>query len=66
MNNSVDDTTYVEWARGYERETTNDEYRQKYKQIYENGSPYEVVYRTTGLGGLHPHITAMVPIKNSS
>ena len=66
VNNSVDDTTYVEWARGYERETTNDEYRQKYKQIYENGSPYEVVYRTTGLGGLHPHITAMVPIKNSS
>ena len=67
VNNSVDDTTYVEWPRGFERETTNDEYKQKYKNIYENGSAYETIYRTSGLGsGVHPHITTMVPIKNSS
>ncbi|MBQ3401001.1 MAG: hypothetical protein IJG61_06330 [Lachnospiraceae bacterium] len=27
IDNTVDDTTYVEWPLGHERETTNDEYR---------------------------------------
>ncbi|MBQ9464868.1 MAG: hypothetical protein IJU67_06270, partial [Lachnospiraceae bacterium] len=64
IDNSVDDTTYVEWPLGHERETTNDEYRQKYIELYENGSDYETVFRTRNLDGYHPHVTTMVPIRN--
>ena len=31
VNNSVDDTEYTPWELGHFRDTTNDEYRQKYK-----------------------------------
>lgn len=65
VNNSVDDSEYVEWELGYKRNTTNDEYRRKYKAIYEEGSPYETVYRARPTDGQHPHITTMVPVKNS-
>ncbi|MBQ3481630.1 MAG: PP2C family protein-serine/threonine phosphatase [Oscillospiraceae bacterium] len=66
VNNAVDDTSYTAWELGHERETTNDEYRQKYQAIYEQGSPYETVYRIRTNDGLHSHITTMVPVKNSS
>ncbi len=65
VNNAVDDTEYVEWERGYERNTTNDEYRRKYKAIYEEDSEYETVYRFNPGDGLHPHITTLVPVKNA-
>ena len=66
VDNSVDDTSYTEWEFGHERETTNDEYRRKYKALYEENSPYETIYRTKALNGLHPHITTLVPVKNSN
>ena len=65
VNNAVDDTSYTEWALGYRRDTTNDEYRQKYRAMYEQTAPYETIYRTTRLNGLHPHITTMVPVRDS-
>ena len=66
VNNSVDNTEYTPWELGYKRDTTNDEYRQKYKKLYEEGSLYEVIYRIHTTDGIHPHITAMVPVKNSA
>ena len=45
IDNSVDDTSYTEYALGNERDATNDEYRRKYKAIYEQESPYETVFR---------------------
>ncbi len=65
LDNSVGDTAYTEWEIGHQRDTTNDEYRQKYKAIYEQGSPYETIYRVNPTDGSKPHITTMVPVKNS-
>lgn len=64
--NDVDNTKYTPWALGYKQNTTNEEYRQKYIQIYENGSSYETVFRFHTSNGSHPHITTLVPVKNSA
>ena len=64
VNNSVDDSSYVEWELGYRRDTTNEEYRQKYRAIYEGQAAYETVFRLRTGDGSHPHITTMVPVKN--
>ena len=66
VDNEVDNTNYAEWEIGYERDTTNDEYREKYRALYEDESLYETVYRLKVDKGLHPHITTLVPIRNSS
>ncbi|MBQ6575500.1 MAG: SpoIIE family protein phosphatase, partial [Lachnospiraceae bacterium] len=65
VNNEVDDTAYTAWELGHKRDTTNDEYRQKYKAIYDQEAPYETVYRTKTTDGQHPHITTLVPVKDS-
>ena len=64
VNNSVDDSDYTEWELGYQRDTTNDEYRAKYQALYEHESDYETIFRMNPSGGVHPHITTMVPIEN--
>ena len=65
VNNTVDNTSYSPWELGYKRDTTNDEYAEKYRAIYNQEVPYENVYRIKVTGGVHPHITTMVPVKNS-
>ena len=50
---------------GYLRETTNDEYRVKYRALYEGESDQELVVRDNGYIETDPHITAMIPLKNS-
>ena len=65
VNNAVDNSSYTEWELGHPRDTTNEEYRTKYKAIYELGSPYETVYRIRTTDGQHSHITTMVPVKGS-
>ena len=65
-DNSVDNSDYVPWELGYTRETTNDEYRQKYRAVCEEGSAYETVYRLHTTDGQHPHITTIVPVRNSA
>ena len=65
VDNSVDNSNYVEWELGDAHDTTNQEYASKYRQLYENGSPYETIYRLNPGQNLHPHITTIVPIKNS-
>jgi len=66
VDNSVDNSEYKVWELGYRRNTTNDEYRRKYKAIYEQEVPYETVYRIRTTDGQHPHITTLVPVKNSA
>ncbi len=66
VDNTVDDSHYVEWELGHEQDTTNEKYREKYKAIYEDGSPCETIYRVRDLGGMNPHITTMVPVKDDS
>ena len=66
VNNSVDDSNYSEWELGHKRDTTNDEYKEKYKAIYEEGSDYETVFRLHTNDGSHPHITTLVPVKNTA
>ena len=66
INNSADYTEYTEWELGHKRNTTNEEYRQKYRALYEQGSPYETVYRLNPADGHQPHITTMVPVKDSA
>lgn len=59
------DSGYTPWAVGYKRETTNDEYRKIYRDIYEYGTEQGTIVRTEGLGGQAAHITSLIPIKNS-
>ena len=66
VDNTVDNTSYTEWELGFRRDTTNDEYRKKYRAMYEKTAPYETVYRTTRLNGHNPHITTMVPVSDSA
>lgn len=66
VNNSVDNTDYTEWELGHQRDTTNDKYREKYKAIYEEGAAYETVFRMKTTDGQKPHVTTMVPVKNSA
>ena len=65
VNNAVDDSSYTPWELGYRRDTTNDEYREKYRSIYEQQETFQTVFRRSTRDGQHPHITSMVPVKNS-
>ena len=66
VNNEVGNSNYTEWELGYQRSTTNDEYRQKYKALYEEGSEYETIFRLKPADGARPHMTTLIPVKNSS
>lgn len=65
INNEVDRSNYVEWDLGQQRDTTNNEYKDKYHRIYQNESKYETVFRFNTDDGSHPHITTIVPILDS-
>ena len=66
VDNTVDNTSYTRWELGYRRDTANEEYSQKYKAIYEEGSLYETVYRMQTTDGSHPHITTLVPVRGTA
>ncbi len=59
-------SSYTHYEFGYVRETTNDEYREKYRALYEGDSDRELVVRDKGFIETDPHITAMVPLKDGS
>lgn len=65
VNNAVDNSSYTEWEAGYRREATNQEYSNKYRNLYEKRSVFETVYRLNPGKGVHPHITMIVPISDS-
>ena len=50
---------------GYHRETTNDEYKEKYRALCEKKSEREMVIRDQGYIETGSHITMMVPLKES-
>ena len=56
---------YTVYDFGYVRETTNDDYRQKYRALYEEGSEKELVVRDKGYIETDPHITAMIPLRGT-
>ena len=56
---------YTLYDFGYVRETTNDDYRMKYRAICEEGSTREVVIRDKGYIETDPHITMMIPVTGS-
>lgn len=58
-------SSYTPWEVGYRRNTTNEEYRQIYIDIYENGLERGYIARTSNLGGKEPHITVLIPVKDS-
>ena len=66
VNNEVDNSGYTEWELGYKRDATNDEYRRRYRAIYEQGSEYETIFRLRPSDGAHPHMTTLVPVKDVS
>lgn len=67
VNNEVDNTEYTPWELGYQRNTTNDEYREKYRLLYEKQETFQTVFRRSSSPGVHhPHITSMVPVKDSA
>lgn len=56
---------YTQYSFGYYRQTTNEDYKTKYRRLYENVSEAEIVIRDRGYIETDAHITAMVPIKDS-
>lgn len=58
-------SSYTVYDFGYVRETTNDEYKQKYKALYDGVSEEEIVIRDKGYIETDSHLTAMVPLKGS-
>ena len=59
------ESSYTYYPFGYYRETTNDEYREKYRALYEGATERELVIRDKGYIETDPHITAMVPVKGA-
>ena len=57
------ESSYTFYNFGYVRETTNDDYRKKYRALYELASEQELVIRDKGYIETDPHITAMIGLK---
>ena len=60
MNSSAN---YERYPSGYVRKTTNDEYRQAYREICENGKQKATIFRDKGDSETGHHITVMIPVK---
>lgn len=63
----LDAGNYSEWDLGFrygERYTKN--YQEYYRKLYNKEIEYGVAYRTSNLRGKDPHITVMIPVKDSS
>ena len=58
-------SSYSVYDFGYVRDTTNDEYRAKYRALYDLESEQELVIRDKGYIETDPHITAMIGVKGS-
>ncbi len=65
LNVPSEESGYTPWEVGFERSTTNEEYRSIYRDIYENGLQRGTIYRLKDLRGKDPHITSLIPIHGS-
>ena len=59
------ESKYTIYDFGYVRDTTNDEYRQKYRVLYDLEAERELVIRDRGYIETDAHITAMIGLKGS-
>ena len=59
------ESKYTIYDFGYVRDTTNDEYRQKYRALYDLEAERELVIRDRGYIETDAHITAMIGLKGS-
>ena len=59
------DSSYTKYDFGFVRDTTNDEYREKYRMLYEQTADRELVIRDKGSIETDSHITAMIGLKGS-
>ncbi|MCI7124907.1 MAG: PP2C family protein-serine/threonine phosphatase [Agathobaculum sp.] len=62
FNTVNENSGYTPWEIGYRRETTNEEYRNTYRDIYENGLTRAAIARTDALDGREPHTTVLIPL----
>ena len=60
------ESEYTPYEFGYLRETTNDEYKEKYKNLYDGKTDKETVIRDKGYIETGSHITIMIPLKDSN
>ena len=60
------DRDYELYDFGYVRETTNDDYCEKYRLICEENAPRQLVIRDKGYIETDPHITMMIPLKTNT
>jgi len=58
------ESTFSRYDVGYYRQTTNDDYKAKYRRLYEGASDYEIVVRDRGYIETDAHLTTMVPLKD--
>ena len=66
FSTKLQDADYTLYDFGYYRETTNDEYRAKYRSLCEGESNHELVIRDKGYIETDPHITAMTSLIDSN
>ena len=59
------DTEFTEYPYMHRKDTTNDDYINGYRALYEQRSQQETVVRDRGYIESEPHITAMIPLKDS-
>lgn len=59
------DSVYTPWEVGYVRETTNEEYRRIYEELYNKEFEYTTLARVSNLNGREPHITLLTSLKDS-
>ena len=59
-------STFSRYHLGYYRQTTNEDYKAKYRMLYEGVSDAEIVVRDRGYIETDAHLTAMVPLKDSN
>ncbi len=56
-------SNYTRYDFGYVRETTNDEYKEKYAALYDQTAERELLVRDQGYIETDPHITAMIGLR---
>ena len=57
---------YTPWEIGSRHETTNEEYENNYRQIYENGQERATIVVSKTFNNGFPYITSMIPLKDSN
>ena len=57
---------YARWNAGFQRDTTNDDYREKYRRLYNKETAHEEIFRTNNLKGAEPHLTSMCPVTDGN